>query len=301
MQRRSKDGYVSATGMFKIAFPWALHAEEKAERDYLKKLDTTDRDDVAGNLWITAEAALELAEEYDLVHWIRALLDPLDIAPSPKSSRKNIAAPPKFEFPAAYKDVALSPPGTASKAAKSRSTRAASPSKRPKASPRKRRTKKDREESMANANAASESLQEALEESVQGTPGPESGVDEPGSEEPTVKVQVDQDVEVNGETEITHTNVTVEMPAGLPELPLPEDTEKMLETARKMVEEAQKIDGKPAASSKKRNIDDVEPSDIDGELPVAPAKRARVLQEQLKREKVRTRAVVGVAASLAIA
>jgi hypothetical protein len=55
LQRRSKDGYVSATGMFKIAFPWALHAEEKAERDYLKSKDTTSQDEIAGNVWISPE------------------------------------------------------------------------------------------------------------------------------------------------------------------------------------------------------------------------------------------------------
>lgn len=38
--------------MFKIAFPWALAAEEKAERDYLKSLPSTSQDEVAGNLWI---------------------------------------------------------------------------------------------------------------------------------------------------------------------------------------------------------------------------------------------------------
>lgn len=179
---------------------------------------------------------------------------------------------------------------------------------------------------MANANAASASLQDALEESAsvaEGTPAPDSVVDtsevdavadlidetvdstrdmdSPSLAGPTVKVQVDQDVEVvNGDTSITHTNVTVEMPAGLPDLPLPEDTEAMLETARRMVAEAREIDG-IATNSRKRGIEDVEPSDIDGELPVAPAKRARVLQEKLKREKVRTRAVIGVAASLAVA
>ena len=53
MQRRSKDGFISATGMFKIAFPWAKHAEEKAERDYLKIKESTSQDEVAGNVWIS--------------------------------------------------------------------------------------------------------------------------------------------------------------------------------------------------------------------------------------------------------
>jgi hypothetical protein len=38
--------------MFKIAFPWAAHADEKAERDYLKTLDATSHDEVAGNVWV---------------------------------------------------------------------------------------------------------------------------------------------------------------------------------------------------------------------------------------------------------
>ena len=38
--------------MFKIAFPWALHEEEKAEREHLKSLKSTSQDEVAGNVWI---------------------------------------------------------------------------------------------------------------------------------------------------------------------------------------------------------------------------------------------------------
>jgi hypothetical protein len=60
IQRRSSDGFVSATGMFKAAFPWAKHAEENAERDYIKTLPSTAHDEVAGNVWIN--------EHYGEVH-----------------------------------------------------------------------------------------------------------------------------------------------------------------------------------------------------------------------------------------
>ena len=52
MQRRSSDGFISATGMFKAAFPRATRAEEQAERSYLFSLDTTSVDEAAGNVWI---------------------------------------------------------------------------------------------------------------------------------------------------------------------------------------------------------------------------------------------------------
>jgi hypothetical protein len=92
------------------------------------------------------------------------------------------------------------------------------------------------------------------------------------------------------------------MPSGSPQLPLPDDTEKMLETAKRMVEEAKALDGEPSTkAARKRKAEEVETDDIDAELPVQPAKKAKVLEEKLKREKVRTRALVGVTATLAIA
>lgn len=231
------------------------------------------------------------------------------------------------------KDIKLSPPATLSK--RGRGARASSPSKstpgRVKASPRKRQTKKEKEANNALANAASASLQSALDDAVsvaEATPVPESVVTDDGAEveveaevvqvngtaaetdgvpasprvdeDPKVRVEVDEEVEVNGDTSVTHTNVTVEMPAGLPELPLPEDTEAMLEKARQMVVEAKALESSPK-QSRKRKVEDVEPTDVDAELPVQPAKRAKLLEEKYKRERVRTRAVFGVAASLAVA
>lgn len=39
--------------MFKAAFPWAKHAEENSERDYVKSLPSTAQDEVAGNVWVS--------------------------------------------------------------------------------------------------------------------------------------------------------------------------------------------------------------------------------------------------------
>lgn len=39
--------------MFKAAFPWATQAEEKAEKDYVKSLESTSREEVAGNIWVS--------------------------------------------------------------------------------------------------------------------------------------------------------------------------------------------------------------------------------------------------------
>ncbi len=52
-QRRSSDGAVSASGMFKAAFPWATHHEEHVEKEYVKELTAANTDEVAGNVWIS--------------------------------------------------------------------------------------------------------------------------------------------------------------------------------------------------------------------------------------------------------
>jgi len=44
---------VSATGMFKIAFPWAKDQEKEDERKYLKSRDCVSQSEVAGNIWIS--------------------------------------------------------------------------------------------------------------------------------------------------------------------------------------------------------------------------------------------------------
>jgi hypothetical protein len=314
--------------MFKIAFPWAHEEQEKTERNYLKSLEFTSHDETAGNVWITPEfgmsvgncvwqmltlhPALELAKEYGLDAWIRALLDSAEISEGSSSGKESISPPPKFDLSSSEK-TKLAPPS--SKAPRSRAVRSSSPSKtstpaRAKASPRKRQTKAQKEANIANANAASATLQSALDDAASVVEA-DGKLDSPEVEDASVddeavangevvKVEVDQSVEVDGTTETTHTNVTVEMPAGSPDLPMPEDTEQMLETAKRMVEEARALEGSPRIS-RKRKAPEPESSDIDADLPIQPTKKARILEEKLKREKVRTRAVLGMTATLAIA
>lgn len=233
-----------------------------------------------------------------MADWVRALLDPKDIAQSPASAKKHISPPPKFDMPSEPAPI-LPPPS----ATRGRGRRSASPSKiasptRKIASPRKPRQTKAMKEANANHSyAASASLQQALDTAA--STAESESID---GERERVKIEVDTAVDVNGDIETNQTRVTVEMPLGSSELPIPEDTEKLLETSKEMVIEARKLEAESSGkSSRKRKADELDEEDIDAELPTQPTKKAKVLEDRLKREKVRSRALVGVTATLAIA
>ena len=109
--------------------------------------------------------------------------------------------------------------------------------------------------------------------------------------------------------ETTTTNVRVELPAGRPELPLPQDAEGMVAKAKEMVDAANKLEetragnapGSPTTkrprAQKKRKAEDI---DEDGQSAESRNKRAKVLEERHRRDKVRTRAMLGITATLAV-
>jgi hypothetical protein len=114
-------------------------------------------------------------------------------------------------------------------------------------------------------------------------------------------VDVESVVQVNGDTESTTTKVKIEMPGGSADLPLPESPEAMIQKAKEMVEEAKKLDGEGSDRASKRKaeeLDDEDDEEWDGVLQ--PAKKTKLLEQEIKKEKVRKRALFGVAATLAI-
>ncbi|ROV94990.1 hypothetical protein VMCG_08295 [Cytospora schulzeri] len=101
--RRSSDGYLSAMAMFKAAFPGATAQEVEAEREYIKSNPTSKRGVNDDNFWIHPTFALELAEEYRLLPYVQALLDPADITiqeATSDGSFQQIKAPPRYSPPA---------------------------------------------------------------------------------------------------------------------------------------------------------------------------------------------------------
>ena len=252
---------------------------------------------------LTQSEALELAAEYGITPWIVALLDETPInttADDPHA--KTISPPPKFKFTANDKPYLPPPNGTPARASTPKSRgrpRGASPVKHgspAKSSKKPRVTKKDKEADAATAREASATLQAALDDATSATPALSESVD--GEK---VKIEVESNVEKQGNVETTTTNVKVEMPSGSGELPLPENPEEMIEKAKQMVDQARKIEGESSSLALKRKAEELDDdSDEADDSTLEPAKRARLLERELKTEKVRNRAMIGVAATLAL-
>jgi len=268
LMRRSRDGYISATGMYKAAFPWSTLEEEQTERKFHKTLPSGTGEEVAGNVWISPDDALNLADEYAIRSWIIALLDPspIDIGPKDKLTSK-IATPPKFVASISDKDNLLPAPEMArpKRSASPAAAKAASqPSPRKLASPRKRGTR--------GASAKAE------ETKVEKT------ITKPSKVRDTI-IENDSPV-VNGDKA--------------------ESKEKVASEA--VVVDAKKEEPAPvkAAASRKRkaSVSLTKEAENKGEGSLAaasaPKRQKTDLEEQLMTERVRSRALLGLTATLAI-
>jgi hypothetical protein len=265
--------------------------------------------------------ALSLSEEYSMRHWIEALLDPAAIEKGNKDKvNTNIQQPPKFDLENVVLPVL--PSHSALRAStRARSTRSASPGKmatpsRKMATPRKPRTTrgavKSAEELLeSSASKASSALQSVIangtdiDDSITSVSvnGESSHVDssEDVVKEGTVHIEVSQTVEQNGNVETKSTNIKIDVPHNHAELPEPEDPTKMIEEARRMVEEAQKLDAGASSSNVttlKRKVEEViDEEELAAERPLKKAAKVAITTEQrLIKEKVTRRALVGMAA-----
>lgn len=329
LMRRSYDGYVSATGMFKATFPYALAEDEERERRYIKELPDTSPEETAGNVWISPKSALELAREYGIEAYIKALLDPADILPSntTESPQKHISAPPRFIFRGNSPTTLVPPTPTSMRSTRSR--RSASPSKsaatrRGTASPRKRSTRitasqtdvsetpsSSRKPSLTNSDIPTLAPGEPLkDEDVKIEPAENTPLStlEPVEEEPRVRVNMNEDVRTleNG-TEIAHTKFDLEVPlsAGLP---TPDDMKRIIEEARRDVAAAEAAPSSPKnkrSSKGKRKAEEFE-ADNEAEEGVEVAesseprtKRART-EIDVRKKKAKSRALLGITLTLAV-
>ncbi|PTB66720.1 DNA-binding domain of Mlu1-box binding protein MBP1 [Trichoderma citrinoviride] len=305
LMRRSFDGYISATGMFKATFPYASAAEEEAERRYIKAQPTTSPEETAGNIWIPPEAALALAEEYNISIWIQALLDSSKISTTQPAdaSPKNITAPPKFDRLKAAPQ--LSPSATPATRS-GRSNRSASPTKsatkRAPASPRKRTTRSKAEAADARASADAVTTSESKEEAAKAAETSLKSTEF----EPAIPLEADASSKADAPAHIPFT-------AGQP--PSAEEIADMMATAKSMVqkdkEAADKADedaeedtaqDKTLAKSKRKAADeeDEEAAEGDDKTSEAPRSKKVKTEVEVRKGRIQKRALFGIGATVAV-
>ncbi|KAK6515643.1 hypothetical protein TWF506_007966 [Arthrobotrys conoides] len=302
LMRRSKDGYVSSTGMFKASFPYATKQEEESERRIVKTRFEISSDETAGNAWISPDDALTLATEYRCRVWIEALLDDRPVNSDPRN--KAITPPPPYR-PNKSGAESLSPASAKTKTI----ARSVSPQPRkiaPMRKPRSARavistkdssiTPDTSEQPPASAPSSNDSsapglsiddetttitaktitttietstetfkIEDATEIDTADSPSHiSSAVVKPELKDEDIKaeVEVEATVEDNGDVVLESTHVKVEILSPSDELSLLPDSANDIAKATEMVAEAIKECNSESSASKKRKIEDSFSQDI---------------------------------------
>lgn len=225
-------------------------------------------------------SALVLADEYGIRRWIEALLDPEAITHGTSDPKKGIKSPPTYRI----KDMSN---GTGKTPAKKSGGRNSVRGAKDDASP----------ESPTKKTPARKTATPRKPRKSRGKSAEPDAVD---GETAKVEVETETKPSLTSEEEVETTKVNVEMPTGHPDLPLPEDTPGMLEKAREMVKEAGKI-AVTTTGKAKRKVKEM--TDDDEDVPLSPgpeAKRQRTATLELRKERLRRRAMMGIVGSLAI-
>jgi len=272
---------------------------------------------------MTFTPALRLSDEYGMRYWIEALLDPTPIEKNNKGERATrITMPPRFDISKASPPISLPSPPTLRASTRARSTRSASPSKSMAATPSRKIATPRKPRSTRAAKAAEVVQTEEIVEATQittassalqniienGTTVSESVASESVSgevkEQETVRIEVQETVEQNGEVETKTTNVKIDVPADHLELREPEDATELIRQATAMVEEANKLDGDAAkmttSKRKAEELEDEDEVDVRPQRPVKLARTVSTVEQKLAKEKVTRRAMVGIGVMAAI-
>ena len=132
----------------------------------------------------------------------------------------------------------------------------------------------------------------------------------PVEEQPKVQIKFGQDVAFENGVEVKHTAVEVELPFA--EQPSPDEAQGLIEEARAMAEAAREADDASGLSNNsKRKVDEITTGDEDSEDnadregsevqgPRSKKAKTEKTEVQLRKERVRNRALVGLSATLAV-